>query len=38
MITVKVLGLNFMPVNPVQASFTTNVIDLNDKYLIEIVK
>jgi hypothetical protein len=38
MITVKVLGLNFMPVNPMQASFTINVIDLNDKYLIGIVK
>src|SRR5919109_1099447 len=38
LITVKVLGINFMPVNPVLASFTTNVIDSNNKYLVEIVK
>lgn len=37
-ISVKVLGINFMPVNPNQASFTTNVSDSNDKYLIEITK
>lgn len=37
-ITVKVLGMNFMPVNPMHASFTTNVIDSNNKYLVEIVK
>ena len=38
MITVKVLGINFMPVSTMQASFTTNVTDSNNKYLIEIVK
>jgi len=37
-ISVKVLGINFMPVNPNQASFTTNVTDSNDKYLAEITK
>jgi hypothetical protein len=37
-ITVKVLGLNFMPVSPKQASFNTNVTDSNNKYLVEIVK
>lgn len=37
-ITVKVLGMNFMPVNPMHASFTTNVIDSNNKYLVGIVK
>jgi hypothetical protein len=37
-ITVKVLGINFMPVKPMHASFTTNVIDSNDKYLVEIVR
>lgn len=37
-ITVRVLGINFMPVSTMQASFTTNVIDSNNKYLVEIVK
>jgi hypothetical protein len=37
-ISVKILGINFMPVNPIQASFTTNVTDSNNKYLIEIAK
>jgi hypothetical protein len=37
-ISVKVLGINFMPVNPKQASFTTKVTDSNNKYLIEIAK
>lgn len=37
-ISVKVLGLNFMPVNPKQLSFTTNVTHSNDKYLIQIAK
>jgi hypothetical protein len=37
-ISVKVLGVNFMPVSPNQASFTTNVTDSDDKYLVEIVK
>ncbi|HEX7275553.1 MAG TPA: hypothetical protein VF248_08075 [Nitrososphaeraceae archaeon] len=38
MITVKVLGINFMPVGTMQASFTTNITDSNNKYLVEIVK
>lgn len=38
MITVKVLGINFMPVSPMYASFTTEVIDSNNKYLVEIIK
>ena len=37
-ISVKVLGLNFIPVNPKQVSFTTNVTDSNDKYSIQIGK
>ena len=37
-ITVKVLGINFMPVSPTHASFTTEVIDSNNTYLVEIVK
>jgi hypothetical protein len=37
-ITVKVLGINFMPVSPMYASFTTEVIDSNNKYLVEIIK
>jgi hypothetical protein len=37
-ISVKVLGLNFMPVNPKQISFTTNVTHSNDKFLIQIAK
>ena len=37
-ITVKILGINFMPVSPVRASFTTEVIDSNNKYLVEIIK
>jgi hypothetical protein len=37
-ITVKILGINFMPVSPVHASFTTEVIDSNNKYLVEIIK
>ena len=36
-ISVKVLGINFMPVNP-KASFTTNVTDSNNKYFIGIAK
>ena len=35
-ISVKVLGLNFMPVNPKQVNFATNVTHSNDKYLIQI--
>ena len=37
-ISVKVLGLNFMPVNPKQVNFSTNVTHSNDKYLIQIAK
>ncbi|TLX92315.1 MAG: hypothetical protein E6K97_02030 [Thaumarchaeota archaeon] len=37
-ISVKVLGLNFMPVNPKQENFATNVTHSNDKYLIQIGK
>ena len=37
-ITVKVLGINFMPVSLTHASFTTEVIDSNNTYLVEIVK
>jgi hypothetical protein len=37
-ISVKVLGLNFMPVNPKQVNFATNVTHLNDEYLIQIGK
>jgi hypothetical protein len=35
-ITVEILGINFMPVNPKQVSFTANVTDSNNKYLIDI--
>lgn len=37
-ISVKVLGLNFMPVNPKQVDFATNVTHSNDKCLIQIGK
>ena len=37
-ISVKVLGLNFMPVNPKQVNFATNVTHSNDKYVIQIGK
>ena len=35
-ITIKILGINFMPVNPRQVNFTANVTDSNEKYLIDI--
>jgi hypothetical protein len=35
-ITVKILGINFMPVNPKEVNFTANVTDSNNKYLIDI--
>jgi hypothetical protein len=35
-ITVKILGINFMPVNPKEVNFTANVTDSNDNYLIDI--
>lgn len=37
-ITVKILGINFMPVNPKQVDFIVNVTESNDKYNIEIGK
>ena len=37
-ITVKILGINFMPVNAKQVNFITNVTDSNDKYKIDIGK
>ena len=37
-ITVKILGINFMPVNVKQVNFIANVTDLNDKYKIDIGK
>jgi hypothetical protein len=36
-IIVKVLGMNFMPASPMEASFTPNITDSNNKYLLEIV-
>lgn len=35
-ITVKILGINFMPVNPKEVTFTANVSDSNDKYIVNI--
>ena len=35
-ITVKILGINFTPVNPKEVSFTANVTDSNDKYIVNI--
>jgi hypothetical protein len=35
-ITVKILGLNFMPVSEKQANFAANVTDSNDKYTVKI--
>ena len=37
-ITAKILGINFMPVNPKQVDFVVNVTESNDKYNIEIGK
>jgi len=37
-ITAKILGINFIPVNPKQVDFIVNVTELNDKYNIEIGK
>ena len=36
LITVKILGINFMPVNAKQVNFTANVTDSNDKHLVNI--
>jgi len=35
-ISVKILGINFMPVSPLQANFETNVTESQDKYSIKI--
>lgn len=35
-ITVKILGINFMPVNTKQVNFSANVTESNDKHLIGI--
>lgn len=37
-ITAKILGINFMPVNPKQVDFMINVTESHDKYNIEIGK
>ena len=37
-ITTKILGINFMPVNPIQVDFKVNVTESKDKYNIEIDK
>ena len=37
-ITVKILGINFMPVNAKQVNFTANVTESNDKYTIDVGK
>lgn len=36
MITVKILGINFMPVTPKQVNFIANVTESNDKYDIDV--
>jgi hypothetical protein len=37
-ISIKVLGINFMPVDTKQANFATNITESNDKYLVNIAK
>jgi hypothetical protein len=37
-LSLKIVGINFLPVNPKQAIFTANVTHTNDKYLIQIGK
>ena len=37
-ITAKILGINFMPVNPKQVDFIVNVTESNDKYNINVGK
>jgi hypothetical protein len=37
-ITAKILGINFIPINPKQVDFIVNVTESNDKYNIEIGK
>jgi hypothetical protein len=36
--TAKILGINFIQVNPKQVDFIVNVTESNDKYNIEIGK
>ena len=37
-ISVKVVGINFMPVEPKQANFATNITESNHKYQVNIAK
>jgi hypothetical protein len=37
-ISIKVVGINFMPVDPKQVNFATNITQSNDKYLVNIAK
>ena len=37
-ILVKVVGINFMPVEPKQVNFAANVTESKDKYLVNITK
>ena len=37
-LSTKILGINFMPINPIQVDFVVNVTESNDKYNIEIGK
>jgi len=37
-ISIKVVGINFMPVDPKQVNFATNITESNGKYLVNIAK
>src|ERR1051325_6553753 len=37
-LSAKIVGINFMPINPIQVDFVVNVTESNDKYNIEIGK
>jgi len=37
-ISIKVVGINFMPVDPKQVNFATNITESNDKYLVNLAK
>lgn len=37
-VSIKIVGINFMPVDPKQANFATNVTGSDDKYLVNITK
>ena len=37
-VSVKITGINYMPVNPKQVDFATNVTDSDNKYIIEMAK